>query len=282
MFFVLNMFYLAVLLYVLALCTSLFFSKTGRYFCFAGQNRFSIYLFCMGLTANFFSIAGRYYFAFPLMPMYQTPFFLPFFIGILSIKIIWQEDKRALGMVFAVCFLSVTAVLFPNDFYLPFLKSRTIFSHIFFLSGVAAKACLLIAGVHSFYDIFIIKRNYDIHTIIHNIRINKTVVKNWITAGFSLWTISIFSGEIWSFLGWGSPVVWDDPAILTTMATWLYYVCYLHLHYLKTFNYKKRAYAAAAGTILMLILNFYPELGIFQIPQIPQISQIFKSSWIVL
>ncbi len=274
MVFVENTFYLAVLFYVLSLFAAV-------------KRQVSIFLLCMGLVANFLSIAGRYYFSFPLMPMYQTPFFLPFFIGLFSIKIIWNKDKMRVSILSAIFCLSIIAVFFPNDFYLPFLKSKTIFSHIFFLSGVMARACFIIAGVYSIHNLPFIKqyRKSRKNPEIREIPVNKSIdtnkkIMSWIITGFALWTISMFSGEIWSFLGWGNPVAWDDAAILTTMATWLYYVCFLHLHFVKAFkNYQIKTYAAAFGTILILILNFYPELGIFQIPRI---NRIFEFPWMVL
>ncbi len=306
MVFVDNTFYLAVLFYVLS-----WFSAVKR--------QVSIFLLCMGLVANFFSIAGRYYLSFPLMPMYQTPFFLPIFIGLFSIKIIWNKDKMRVSIISVISCLSIIAVFFPNDFYLPFLKSKTIFSHIFFLSGVMAKACFIIAGVYSIHNLPFYKKELYFDRVTNTlsmfverhcnavqiclmavikkyrksrknsetreIPVNKSIdtnkkIMNWIITGFALWTISMFSGEIWSFLGWGNPVAWDDAAILTTMATWLYYVCFLHLHFVKAFkNYQIKTYAAAFGTILILILNFYPELGIFQIPRI---NRIFEFPWMVL
>lgn len=153
------------------------------------------------------------------------------------------------------------AVFFPNDFYLPFLKSRTIFSHLFFLSGVMAKACFIIAGIRAVDFIRLHGTKRDGQTQKLKKPENRISLKNrgrisrWIVWGFAFWTISMFSGEIWSYLGWGSPVVWDDAAILTAMGTWFYYACFLHLHLQNTWNYKRRAYAAVFGAVLTLIFN---------------------------
>ena len=84
MFFVRDMFYLAAFFYLLA-CLSVNLLPWGI-------SVFSRCLFCIGLLANLFSVIGRYYFSWPLMPMYQAPFFLPLFIGILSLKTIWHRQ----------------------------------------------------------------------------------------------------------------------------------------------------------------------------------------------
>ncbi|RLA97477.1 MAG: hypothetical protein DRG83_15805 [Deltaproteobacteria bacterium] len=76
----------------------------------------------------------------------------------------------------------------------------------------------------------------------------------------------MFSGELWSYLGWGNPVVWDDATIVMSMATWFYYVALLHLYLLKPWDARKRAYAAVAGLLLVFVFNVLPNLGSFRIP----------------
>jgi len=266
MFFVRNMFYLAAFFYLLAWGFVLF--CRGRS---ASLFRGPLWI---GLFANFLSAAGRYYFSWPLMPMYQTPFFLPLFIGVLLSKRMRDKEAGRLLPVSAVCLLSLTAVFFPKDFYLPFLESRTIFSHLFFLSGVVGKACFIIAGIHAIDYICLCHADSgrQVQKLKNSEKRNQA--SRWIIWGFAFWTISMFSGEIWSYLGWGSPVVWDDAAILTAMATWFYYACFLHLHLQKTWNFKKRSYAAILGAVLTLVFNFYSDLGRFQLPDLDYLFQL--------
>ena len=179
----------------------------------------------------------------------------------------------------AICFLSLTAVFFPNDFYLPFLKSRTIFSHLFFLPGVMAKACFIIAGIHAVDHVRLRRTGSDKQAgkpEAGAVLKNRSWTSQWIVWGFAFWSISMFSGEIWSYLGWGSPVIWDDAAILTAMATWFYYACFLHLHLQKTWDSKRRAYAAVFGAALTLVFNFYPDLGKFQFPDPEHLFQFLR------
>ncbi len=291
MLFIRDIFYLSVLFYISAWIISVFNIK---------QNLILKALFYIGLSANGIALLLRYYFSFPLMPMYLGPSFLPFFIGIFSIKSvksIWnqgnpkkQNTERLLPsmIILSICLLSATAIFFPNDFYLPFLRSKTIFAHIFLLSGVMGEACFVIAGINMSCEIInrhIASGLSNKKQITNNIRkkterssigINSDAGQYWIIIGFALWTISMFSGELWSYLGWGSPIVWNNAGILTTLAIWLYYACFLHFNFLKTWNYKKKTYAAVFGTILTLALNFFPELGIFHFPEINHLFQFYR------
>ena len=76
----------------------------------------------------------------------------------------------------------------------------------------------------------------------------------------------MFTGEMWSYLGWGTPVVWEDPAITTTMATWFFYICLLHLHLTGSWTTRSRGIYAAAGALVIFVLNCVPELGPFRWP----------------
>jgi ABC-type transport system involved in cytochrome c biogenesis permease subunit len=69
-------------------------------------------------------------------------------------------------------------------------------------------------------------------------------------------------------LGWGSPVVWDDPVITTAMATWLYYGLFLHLHLMMAFKAKKnRPVFALIGAVWVFLFNCLPDMGTFMLPR---------------
>ncbi|MGB9499711.1 MAG: cytochrome c biogenesis protein CcsA [Dissulfuribacterales bacterium] len=240
-------------------------------------------LFGIGLFANFLSAAGRYYFSWPLMPMYQKPFFLPLFIGILSLNTIYHRQAGWRLLMSAVSFLSLTAAFFPKDFYLPFIESRTMFSHLFLLTGIIGMTCFIIAGINAIDHIRLRRTGSDRQA--QNLKKSDARLVSgsrnwtslWVVWGFAFWTISMFSGEIWSYLGWGSPVLWNDAAIFTAMATWFYYTCFLHLHLQKMWNSQRRAYAAVFGAVLTLIFNFYPDLGKFKFPDLNHLFQFLRT-----
>ena len=275
-FFIRDLFYIAAFFYLLSLGI-----------CILCRGKLILFFRCLlfiGLFANLLSITGRYYFSWPLMPMYQVPFFLPLVIGVLLFKTIWHKQAGCMLLVCALCLLSMAAVFFPNDFYLPFLESRTFFSHLFFLAGIVGQACFIIAGAHALVHIRLCRTNSG-NGQAQKLEKSKNRVfpgnrirtSRWVVWGFAFWTISMFSGEIWSYLGWGSPVVWDDAAILTAMATWFYYTCFLHLHLQKMWNSQRQAYAAVFGAVLTLIFNFYPDLGKFKFPDLNHLFQSLRT-----
>ncbi len=213
--------------------------------------------FIPALILNLIFIVAVYYFSWPLMPMYHTPFFLPFFIGIFNFKKIMTKSVEALLFLFIISLISFCPVFFPKDFYHPFWISKSIFSHIFFIFGVLGKAGLISGGVFAVLQL----KN-------HNGTDFCKKSMDFIITGFALWTISMFSGELWSWMGWGAPIVWDDASIITAMATWFYFMGFLHLHLMGNFTMTMRAKAAVFGMFILLILSLGPDLGPFRIPDI--------------
>jgi ABC-type transport system involved in cytochrome c biogenesis permease subunit len=264
-FFIRDLFYIAALFYLLAYLLT----WGPAVFCSGKWMFFFRCLLCAGLFANFLSAAGRYYFSWPMMPMYQAPFFLPFVIGIFSFKTIWHKQAGWRLLVSAICILSLAAVFFPNDFYLPFLKSKTSFSHLYLLFGVVGKACFLIAGIKAMVyliNYYSDKQSFD-RKIQHPFSLKEDDrTAGWIIMGFVFWTLSMFAGAIWSYLGWGCPVVWDDPSITATMATWFFYICFLHLHLTRFRSLPMLNWCALTGALLVLILNCGHEIGPFRLP----------------
>ncbi|MBU1056031.1 MAG: cytochrome c biogenesis protein [Proteobacteria bacterium] len=234
------------------------------------------------LAANAASLTLRYLAAWPMLPMYLGPVALPFCLGILSIfnKKNYENNTVFRLILFLILFLSLTAVFFPKDFYMPFIKSKTVLSHLFLLFGVTGKSCFLTGSAWAIAGFIGSKRKqgknetrksiigiltYRIIPVLQS-RYFLQCSMRWIVWGFSLLTLSMFSGELWSYIGWGTPVVWDDAAITTTMAIWFFYICLLHLHHTGTWTPQARGCYAASGVFLILGLNSIPDLGPFRWP----------------
>jgi hypothetical protein len=147
--------------------------------------------------------------------------------------------------------------MFPKDFYLPFLKTATFFSHCHLVFTILGKASLFISGLFALDYLLANKTGAYAPT-------SRFIL--WLVLGFSFWTLSMFSGELWSYLGWGIPVVWDDAVIVTFMATWFFYIALLHLHLTGNFGAKGRAYFSAFGTLWLILVNCIPDLGPFRWP----------------
>ena len=224
-----------------------------------------VWLFLVpALLVNGFGLWLRYWNAWPMLPMYLSPVALPFFLGLLA-SFITQDDSNTASVrriVLAMTLiLSAAAVFFPKDFYLPFIKSITLWSHLFFVFGVTGKGCFLVSAAWAVVGLKKINRSVKGNGPIaldHSLR--------WTVWGFCFWTLSMFSGELWSYLGWGTPVVWDDLAITTTMATWFFYICLLHLHLTGSWTVRARGAYAASGALVVLALNCLPDFGPFRWP----------------
>ena len=122
-------FQLALWLYTLALILSFFKHKPA------------VFIFGTGLVCNAVSLVLRYWSIFPMLPLFQGPFFIPFVLGTIGFSSLLGApglqgvgldnagSKRAGGrlLIFMVAGLSWVTYLFPNDFYLPLLQFRTPF-----------------------------------------------------------------------------------------------------------------------------------------------------------
>jgi len=213
-------------------------------------------LFWSAAALGLVYVAWRYWTAWPMTPMYLGTAALPPVLALAA----WfsarsASDNRRLFVLrraLALCFLAGAAsILYPKDFYLPFLKTTSAFSHLHLLFTVLGKAALLLAGLWAWAGL----------RLPGDGRSSQSRGQNWLMAGFALWTLSMFSGEIWSYRGWGIPVVWDDAVIVCFMATWFYYIGLLHLHLTRSWSAGSRALAAIAGIGVILVLNCYPDLG---------------------
>jgi hypothetical protein len=236
---------------------------------------FSLY---PALIANAAAAALRYQQAWPMLPMYLGPAALPLCLGCLLFLIRQRDRKAALTrriVLTQALVIALAAVLFPKDYYLPFIKSQTIWAHLFFLFSVAGKGCFLVGAAWALVGLRN-RRQEKARTPITDQRKpaidDRSLITDhhrtirWSIWGFAFWTLAMFTGEMWSYLGWGTPVVWEDPAITTTMATWFFYVCLLHLHLTGTWTARNRGMYAAAGALVVFVLNCIPELGSFRWP----------------
>ncbi len=227
----------------------------------------AVVLIVPAMGMDVYSTAARYYHSLPMIPLYAGSMALPLYLG--AVFIVLGASRRAIGttgarrtLLFWATLISVVSLLFPKNFYLPFLKSATVSAHLFLGFGMAGKACFFVSAAWAFSGL-----NES------GWRSEKDVLQRtgkqaftWAAWGFALFTISMFSGELWSYRVWGTPVVWDDPAITTTMAIWFFYVGFLHLHLTGSWSLRARSLYAASGAVAVLILNVFPDTGPFRWP----------------
>ncbi|MDY6832677.1 MAG: cytochrome c biogenesis protein CcsA [Thermodesulfobacteriota bacterium] len=227
------------------------------------RRRWYVLLLLPALAANAAAVGLRYHLARPMLPMHLTPAALPLLLGIMAFVAGRQDPSgRVRRIILSLALITaLMAVLFPRDFYLPFLKSQCVWAHLFLLFGVAGRACFLVSAAWALSSLLPTPPGAD-----HGSPITDHRYFRWAVWGFAFWTFSIFAGELWSYLGWGTPVVWDDPAITTVTATWFYYVCLLHLQLTGTWSARGRTVWAALGAVVVFGLNCLPEWGPFRWP----------------
>lgn len=224
---------------------------------------------CMtiGLAVNITIFIQRYHEAWPMMPMHLGIVGLPAFLAITWLynyaatgkgDSIRYQRTESLFLQGTILLLALTALFFPKDFYLPFFRSITVWSHLFLLFGILGKSCLIIGGLNAFHYL-LCQNQKEPDTSLSS-------AANWIGYGYGLLTLSMFSGELWCYLGWGTPVVWHDAAITTVLALWLYWTCFLHLHYIGSWSQKRQALFIVAGAFLVLVLGCHPDMGPFRLP----------------
>lgn len=216
------------------------------------------------LGCNLVIVALRYTQAWPMLPMHLGAVALPLCLGLLALRIgngpepgermVW---RLVLALLVA---LVVTSLAFPKDFYLPFLKSKTLLSHGFLWFALFAKACCVISAAWALCVWPLGDRWTD--GLRPTVALQKSL--RWAALGFGLWTVSMFCGELWCYLGWGTPVVWEDPALTLTMAGWFFYACVLHLHLSKTWSQQARAIFVGLGGLVVLCLSCLPDFGPFR------------------
>ncbi len=207
----------------------------------------------------------RYWRTFPMLPLHLELAALPVGLGIvqLLLRAMGRQNNlarpaREFLLQLAIIALCLLGVLFPKDFYLPFIRSISVWSHLLLLFGITGRTLLLVAMVESI--IFLGLEHWRAPR-------RELVIRNtlsWSRWGFVFLTLAMFSGEIWCYLGWGTPIIWHDPAITTVMALWLYWAGVLHLHYLKAWNNRRQALAILGGGLLILTLGSHPDLGPFR------------------
>jgi len=225
------------------------------------RRRWYPFLLMPALAANAAAVVLRYHLAWPMLPMYLTPAALPLLLGIMTFVAGRQDQScRVRCVVLALALVTaLMAVFFPKDFYLPFLKSQGVSAHLFLLFGVAGRACFLVSAAWALNSLLPTLPGTG-----HRPTLTDHGYFRWAVWGFAFWTLSMFAGELWSYLGWGTPVVWDDPAITTVMATWFFYVCLLHLQLTGTWSARGRTVYAALGAVVVFGLNCLPEWGPFR------------------
>ena len=215
----------------------------------------------LGLILNTASISLKLYLSWPMQSPFQEPFWLPAAMAVLAFGAHKHGRPVLAGhLTKLTAVLALIAALFPNDYYLPFPRSNTIVAHIFLPMSVVGKACFYAAGAAA---LMFLARGEE--TLEHDRA--RPLFGRFMVWGFVIFTLSLFLAEIWSYLGWASPVIWNNATMTSTMAVWFYYGCFLHLYLLRAWPPRRRAWFALAGVPLLVVFTLLPETGGFKWPE---------------
>ncbi|SBV90583.1 Cytochrome c assembly protein [uncultured Alphaproteobacteria bacterium] len=215
-------------------------------------------LWLASAVAGFVYVGLRYRASWPMTPTYLATVGFPPVLAAFA----WAAWRRAApdaemplarAAIGAGLAALVLGSLCPKDFYLPIIKTTSPFAHLLLTFGMLGRASLFVAGCWGIAGL----RGAEGAT---------AAAFRWLVWGFGFWTLSLFAGEVWSYTGWGVPMVWEDASTVTAIATWFYYVGLVHLHLTGTWNPTRRLAAAALGIPLILVLNGGPDLGPFRNP----------------
>jgi hypothetical protein len=218
------------------------------------------WVLAVGLANNLGALGLRLYTSWPMQAPFQEPFWLPATLACLAFWFLAGRDRSvARTLIGLAAAAALFTAFFPKDYYLPFPRSNTILAHVFLLISSLSKAYLLAGGAAAGFFLFG-SREASL------VRARRALFGGMIVWGFVLYSLGLFIAQAWSYLGWASPVIFEQSTMTTSMGTWFYYGCFLHLFLLKSWPAGRRAWFALMGAPLMLYFNYLPETGQFKIP----------------
>ncbi|MBW1966072.1 MAG: hypothetical protein JRI71_09315 [Deltaproteobacteria bacterium] len=242
--FPIETFYIAILIYGITLLCYLLKLK-----------QLSILSLVTAFVVNMISEVSGRYLIWPYCNMFSEPFFLPLCLaGICLILIIPKRDEQALSMVFMIVLFSCMAVFFSEGYYPPFtLMSKSIYAHLFHLFVFIAHG-LLIAGAYlAIHSVFKKKRDEAPYQMII-----------W---GFAFLCTAGLFGMVWSYLGRSDVISWNHY-YFHSIAIWFYYVGFLHLHLIKGWDQRRKAWILLGGAFLIFSFDYLPQIGGIHIPEV--------------
>ncbi len=232
-----------------------------------GWKRLRNVFFVLGVGLMSSSYIIRVYYNWPLMGLFQEPYLISLFAAIITLYLYLhaEEEDRIYAVVTgtASVIISFYALLFPGDIYLSFVKTNSIFAHLFSVLSSLARAAYICSGALSLYVL--------IGGSFSGVRIKNSgqvLIKNLIIVGFALHSVGMFFGGLWSYAGWGVPVQWESHLFLGIAGVWFFYSFYLHLHLAGRVKHKSLSLAASLGGILVFIFTFLPETGKLRLPEL--------------
>ncbi len=235
--FPIETFYIAALVYGAAFLCSLLQLRRLAVFCLV--TAFAVNMVSEG--------SGRYLIR-PYCNMFAEPFFLPLALAAIAlILVLLKRERQGLSLLAPVVLFAGLAIFFSEGYYPPFtLMSKSIYAHLFHLFVFIAHG-LLIAGAYLALLAVYRQRRDEISSRL-------------IIWGFAFLCTAGLFGMVWSYMG-RSDVVSCNHYYFHSIAIWFYYVGFLHLHLVRGWGQKGRAWALLGGGLLILFFDYLPQIG---------------------
>lgn len=208
------------------------------------RHRCSCWLLGLGFVLQTASLLGRCWRwgIFSLDGVFNGAIFLPWCLALLALFCLLRGRRQdAASMSWLVAMSMLITLALPVRIPPPGPFTATWSSPLFFFFEVLAIGCFLASGWFAWRQL----RRRDEDTLFNQLAI-------W---GFICYSLAQIIGAIWSYLGWAGPFHWGERH-LQSAAIWCLYCGYLHTHFDRAFDIRKKARWALSGALVVLLVAY--------------------------
>ncbi len=200
----------------------------------------------------------------PLTNMYESVVFFAWTIVLLQLLFEWRYKTRFSG-TFSLAFatLALGYASFATELnksitpLVPALQSNWLITHVVtcfvgyaaFAMAAILGTIYLMAGKKKKSDASFLSARLPELPLLGEL-LHKTMIFGfiWLSAG-------IITGSVWANSAWGTYWSWD-PKETWSLITWFFYAITLHIHYTRSWSYKRVAWMAIAGFFCVLFTYY--------------------------
>jgi ABC-type transport system involved in cytochrome c biogenesis permease subunit len=179
---------------------------------------------------------------FSLDGVFNSSYFLPWCLALLALLCLaGKRPRESASLTVPTALFGLLALALPVRISPPSPFTATITSPLFFLFEVLAIACFLASGWFAWRYL----RGRGDAALFNQLAI-------W---GFIAYSLAQVAGAAWSYLGWASPFHWGERH-LQSAGIWCLYCGYLHTHFDRGFDVRKKARWALTGALVVLVFGY--------------------------
>jgi hypothetical protein len=179
---------------------------------------------------------------FSLDGVFNGVLFLPWCLALLAMLLGMRGRRQeAASMIWMVALSMLIALILPVRIRPPGPFTATWSAPLFFFFEILAIAFFMASGWFAWRQL----RRPDWDMLFNRLAI-------W---GFILYSLAQVIGAVWSYLGWAGPFHWGERH-LQSAAIWCLYCGYLHTHFDRSFDIRKKARWALSGALVVLVVGY--------------------------